>query len=325
VSRTPRPVVGVAMVLASGVLFALNGTVSKLLLQGGFDAPQLTTFRATGAFLGLFALCVAVRPGIRRLAVRRHEWPRLIGFGLTGFFFVPMLYFIAISRLPVGIGLLFEYMGPVFVALWVRFGEHQGVKQRLWVGLALCLGGLACVAQIWAGEFRLDLVGTAAGLTCAVLLAGYYVLGSKSVAERDPLSLTCWAFGVSALAGAIVRPWWNFPAEVLTRSSGGYPMWMLAGYLLAFGTIVPYLLVTSAMQHLPPTSVGIIGMVEPVLASGFAWILLDEVLTAPQILGGVVVLIGVMLAETARAAIAPAPPAGEPAALWAESGTPAPG
>jgi drug/metabolite transporter (DMT)-like permease len=301
------------MVLASGVLFALNGTVSKLLLQGGFDAARLTTFRATGAFVGLLLLCLVTRPGIARLAVRRQELPRLIGFGLTGFFLVPMLYFVAISRLPVGIGLLFEYMGPVFVALWVRFGEHQRVKSRLWAGLALCLIGLASVAQIWAGEFRLDLIGTAAGLTCAVLLAAYYVLGSRSVADRDPISLTCWAFGVSALAGAIVRPWWSFPGELLTRSSGGYPMWLLAAYLLAFGTIVPYLLVTASMRHLPPTSVGIIGMIEPVLASGFAWILLDEVLSPPQILGGIIVLVGVILAETARAAITATAPDQAPA------------
>jgi drug/metabolite transporter (DMT)-like permease len=69
---------------------------------------------------------------------------------------------------------------------------------------------------------------------------------------------------------------------------------------LIFGTIIPYWLISSAMRHLPPTSVGIIGMTELVLASGFAWILLHEVLTPPQLLGGLVLLSGVILAETAR-------------------------
>ena len=157
------------------------------------------------------------------------------------------------------------------------------------------------MAQIWAGELGLDPIGLAAGLTSAILLATYYVVGSKSVADRDPLSLTCWAFGVSAIAGAIVRPWWNFPVELLGRTSGGVPMWLLATYLLVFGTIIPYLLVSTSMQHLPPTSVGIIGMVEPVLASAVAWVLINEVLSTPQILGGLIVLVGVILAETARA------------------------
>jgi drug/metabolite transporter (DMT)-like permease len=293
------------MVLVSAALFGFNGTVAKLLLRGGFDAPQLSTLRATGAALGLLVLCLAV-PGSRRqrLTLRRRELPTLISFGLTGFFLVPLLYFIAISRLPVGIGLLFEYMGPLFVALWLRFGERQPVRSRLWIGLFLSLVGLACAAQIWTGSINLDTVGVLAGLTCAVLLGGYYVLGSKSVSDRHPLSVTFWAFAFAAAAGAVVRPWWNFPGRLLLGRSDGVPMALLALYLVIFGSVIAYLLVSMAMRHLPPTSVGILGMSEPVLASVFAFALLGEVLTPAQILGGLVVLAGVVLAETARATTA---------------------
>jgi drug/metabolite transporter (DMT)-like permease len=289
------------MVIAAATTFALNGTVSKLLIQGGFDPPQLTTFRATGAFLGLLTF-ILVTQGPRPLKASRQELPRLIIFGLVGFFLVPMLYFVAISRLPVGIGLLFEFTAPAFVALWVRFGEHQPVRRRLWVGLGLCLAGLASVTEIWAGELSLDGLGILAGLTSAVLLAVFYVLGSKTVATRDPLSLTCWAFGVAAVAGAVVRPWWNFDPGLLLSSRDGYPMWLLAVYLITFGTIVPYLLITYSMRHLPPTSVGIIGMTEVVLASAFAWVLLSEQLAAAQVIGGLILVAGVILAETARTA-----------------------
>jgi drug/metabolite transporter (DMT)-like permease len=175
------------------------------------------------------------------------------------------------------------------------------VRARLWLGLVLCLGGLAAVAEVWAGQLRLDPLGIAAALASAVLLAAYYVLGSRSVAERDPLSLTCWAFAISAVAGGMVRPWWTLPWAALGREVEGTPMWGLAAYLLVLGTIAPYLLVTAALRHLPATSVGIIGTVEPVLASAFAWVLLAEILVGPQIIGGLVVLAGVILAETARA------------------------
>jgi drug/metabolite transporter (DMT)-like permease len=297
-----RPLLGVTMVVAAATIWALNGTVSKLLLQGGYDAPQLTAFRAAGAFVGLLAVILATK-GPRVLKATRKELPRLIIFGLAGLYLVPMLYFVAISRLPVGIGLLFEFTAPAFVALWVRFGERQQVRRRLWVGLALCLAGLVCVTQLWAGQLSLDPLGIAAGMTSAILLAAYYVMGSKTVTTRDPMSLTCWAFGVAAVAGAIVRPWWNFDASLLLGTSDGVPMWLLAIYLLIFGTIIPYLLVTFSMRHLPPTSVGIIGMTELVLASIFAWILLSEALSPAQIIGGAILLTGVILAETARTAL----------------------
>jgi drug/metabolite transporter (DMT)-like permease len=85
------------------------------------------------------------------------------------------------------------------------------------------------------------------------------------------------------------------------------PRWLLATYLLVFGTLLPYLLIAAAMRHLPPTSVGIIGMTELVLASAFAWVLLDEVLSTAQIVGGLVLVAGVILAETARTAGRDAP------------------
>ncbi|HEX8631402.1 MAG TPA: DMT family transporter, partial [Catenuloplanes sp.] len=173
---TARPTLGVVMVLGSGALFAVNGTVSKLVLRTGIDAPQLTLLRAAGAVTGLLLLSAVLRPGIRRLAATRRELPLLVAYGLTGFFLVPMLYFVAISRLPVGIALLFEYTAPLLVVLWARFGQHHRVRARLWVGLALSLAGLACVAEIW-GDPSLDGVGVLAGFGAALLLACYYVLG----------------------------------------------------------------------------------------------------------------------------------------------------
>src|SRR5690606_15188693 len=146
---------------------------------------------------------------------------------------------------------------------------------------------------------RLDGLGTLAGLGSAVLLAAWYVLGSRFVSGpppastsrptgrlrrvapvtvRDPLTLTCWAFVAAAVAGAVVRPWWNFDWGLLAGRSAGQPMWLLATYFILFGTITPYLLLTYAMRHLPPTSVGIVSMTEIVLASAFAWLLLAEAL-----------------------------------------------
>jgi drug/metabolite transporter (DMT)-like permease len=299
-----HPRLGVVMVLASGALFAVNGTVSKLALRAGFDPPQLTLLRAAGAFAGLLLISAVLRPGVRRLRVRRTEIPLLAVYGLSGFFLVPMLYFVAIGRMPVGIALLFEYTAPLLVALWARFGQRQRVRPRLWGGLVLSLVGLACVAEVW-GELRLDGLGVVAGFGAAVLLAVYYVLGARGVERRDSLSLTTWAFGASAVAGLITRAvtagtggW-----EPLTaRTDAGVPVALLCCYVVTLGSVVPFLLVAGAMRHLPATSVGILGMVEPVLAAAVAWITLGagESLNVAQLAGGTLVLVGVTLAETAR-------------------------
>ncbi|MFG1777288.1 DMT family transporter [Micromonospora sp. NPDC049048] len=314
---TPRPALGVAMVLASAGLFAVNGTVSKLVLRAGLDVPQLTLLRAVGAVTGLLLLSVLLRPGIRRLRVTPGQLPLLIGYGLAGFFAVPMLYFVAISRLPVGIGLLFEYTAPLLVALWARFAQRHRVRPRLWAGLALSLVGLGCVAEVW-GELKLDGLGVLAGFGAALFLAVYYVLGAHGAARRDTLSLCTWAFGASAVAGLLTRAltvgaggWEPLGAD----TDGGVPVALLCGYAVVLGSIAPYLLVAGAMRHLPATSVGILGMAEPVLAAAVAWAVIGpgEALNTAQLTGGLLVLAGVALAETARIApprtIAPPVPA----------------
>jgi drug/metabolite transporter (DMT)-like permease len=307
---------GVALVLASAAMFGINGAVSKLVLRAGLDAPQLTLLRAAGAFLGLLLLSAVLRPGVRRLRVTRGELPLLIVYGLSGFFLVPMLYFVAINRIPVGIALLFEYTAPLLVALWARFGQRRQVRPRLWGGLALSLAGLACVAEVW-GDLRLDALGVLAASVNAVLLAAYYVLGARGVANRDTLSLTTWAFGAAAVAGLITRAvtagaggW-----EPVTGTEAGVPVALLCAYVVIFGSIVPYLLVAAALRDLPATSVGILGMAEPVIASAFAWVTLggSEALNAAQLAGGGLVLTGVAIAETARVAREPAHRDPEPA------------
>jgi drug/metabolite transporter (DMT)-like permease len=305
-----RPPLGVALVLGGAVLFAVNGTASKLVLRAGLDAPQLTLLRAAGAFAGLLLLSVVLRPGARRLRVRRSEIPLLLVYGLSGFFLVPMLYFVAISRMPVGIALLFEYTAPLLVALWARFGQRRQVRPRLWAGLALSLIGLACVAEVW-GDLRLDGLGVAAGFAAAVLLALYYLFGARGVERRDTLSLTTLAFGASAIAGLVVRAATGGIGDwsPLTGSEAGLPVALLCGYVVILGSIVPYLMLAAAMRHLPATSVGILGMAEPVIAAGVAWLTLGstEALNVAQLVGGALVLIGVTLAETARATPTPAP------------------
>jgi drug/metabolite transporter (DMT)-like permease len=195
--------------------------------------------------------------------------------------------------------------------LWARFVQGQRVRARLWAGLALSLAGLGCVAEVW-GDPRLSGPGVLAGLAAAVGLAAYYILGARGIRRRDTLSLTTWAFGVAAIAGLLTR--------AATAGAGGWaplgdttrgvPVALLCAYVVLLGSVAPYLLVAGALRHLPATSVGIIGMVEPVIASGVAWLTLGagEALNAAQLAGGTLVLVGVALAETARVAPESTPP-----------------
>ena len=138
---------------------------------------RLTELRATGAFVGLAAFLALTAPG--RLRVSRDEVALLVVYGIVGFALVQWLYFVAIERLPIGIGLLLEFTAPVLVALWARLVWHEPVRRRVWAALALALAGLTLVAQVWE-DVTLDAVGVAAGLLAAGALATYYLAGEHS-------------------------------------------------------------------------------------------------------------------------------------------------
>jgi len=71
-------------------------------------------------------------------------------------------------------------------------------------------------------------------------------------------------------------------------------------WMIIMGTIAPFFLSFVALRHLKARTVAIVGTLEPVTASAIAFILLNESLLAIQLLGGAAVLIGVVLAETAK-------------------------
>jgi drug/metabolite transporter (DMT)-like permease len=304
---------GVAAALAATVLFGVNGTVSKVVLDSGLSSARLVETRSAGSALCLLLFLALTRPAALR--ARPGELAFLAVAGVVGIGLVQWFYLVAIHRLDVGIALLLEYLAPVFVALWVRFVGRGEVRARVWWALLLSVGGLVVVAQVWHG-LTLDGLGVVAAVAAAVALAAYYLTGEHALAGRDPLSLAAWTFTAAALLWSVAQPWWSFPAQVLDDrvalpgSLDGMhaPLWLLVAWVVVLGTVVPYALVLVALSRLGSTRTGLVCMAEPVFASVVAWSVLAESLTVAQIIGGVVVLSGIVLAETSRPdASGPAP------------------
>ena len=133
------------MVATAATLFAVNGSVSKVVLDSGLSSLELAQIRATCAALGFLAfLLVFARP---RLRVDRRELLFLAAFGVIGVAIVQWLYFVAIHNLPVGVALLIEFTAPLFVALFARFVYKEQIRRRIWVAVVLCLTGLTIVVE----------------------------------------------------------------------------------------------------------------------------------------------------------------------------------
>ncbi len=304
----PRPALGYALVWAAVVLWSLNAVISKIVLESaGLSSLRLAEVRATGAAVILVAAVAILRPATLRTT--RRELGFLAVFGILGLAFVQLFYFVGIQRLEIGIALVIQYLAPVFVALWARFYVHEPVRRRLWLAIALSLLGLSLVVELWSGGSSLDGLGVLACLVTAVAYAAYVLMAESALERgRDVYSLLAWGFSFAALFWAVFQPWWAFPVEVVDRSVSllgrfddvSVPVVALLAYVVVLGTVVPFVFLVSALHHVPATRVTIVAMLEPVLAAVVAWAWLGEKLAPIQVVGGLIVLAGVVLAQTAR-------------------------
>ena len=303
---TRRPALGYAMVLMAATLWAVNGTVSKVILTSGdVTSERLTEVRATGAFLLLFAVLLVWRRQTLRVSAR--ELPFLVAFGVGGLAFVAWFYFVAIERLEIGVALLIQYIAPVLVALWARYVLHENVRRRIWAALALSIIGLSLLLQLWQG-LELDRVGLLASAGAALTFALYILMADRGIRRHSTSSLLAYGFLFAAVFWAIVQPWTSFPWELLDDSvsllgrleSIELPVWLLMAWMVVLGTIVPFGLLVAALRHITPTRAGILAMFEPVAGTIVAYAWLREELAPAQLVGAAVVLAGIGLAQTAR-------------------------
>jgi drug/metabolite transporter (DMT)-like permease len=297
--------VGYLFSLLGALLFGANGSMTKLLIDSGLSATQLAMFRA----LGTFIICGVILAIIDRSAFRLR--PRqIVTMAILGVFGVALIqafYGASISLLPVGIALLFEYTGVLFVAVIAFFFLKEKVKARLWVSIALVLVGLATVAEVWATT--LNPVGIVIALLAAVTLTIYFIVGERQVGSTSPLAVAFWTTGFATLFWTMFSGWWMINPALFSKpisltgnlSAVLVPLWMPLAICVVFGSFLSYLFSFLALKHLTATAAGIIASSEVIFAFLFAWLWLGEGLNLVQLLGAAIVLMGIVLAQTARA------------------------
>ena len=294
--------IGAVMYLVAAFLFALNGSVAKAQIEAGLSPAEVTEVRTIGCALILLIYILIVNPG--SLKVRRTEIPFLLLFGVLAYALTPFLFFLSVELLPVAIAALLAFLAPVLVALWLRYVKHEAVGRSIWLSLVLVVGGLILVSQVWSG-MTLNPLGVFFGLLTAAALAAYLLLGEAGARRRDVMSLAFWGFAIATVTWSILAPWWNFPWNLLTTTTSlfdgavtGIPVWSLVIVMIAI-SVIPFVLVLMSLQRIGAQRGGILGTTEPLWAALLAFILLGEVLSPIQGLGGLVVLVGVIVAEFA--------------------------
>lgn len=285
----PRSSAGPPFALAAAVLFGVSGVVAADVFA---TVDPITVAQHRSVMAALVLGLVAHR--------RRHTSPggRLGELAVFGAMLaaVTITYYWAIDRLGVGPGVTLQFLAPVLVLGWMRIVQRRPIQGATWGAAAVAVMGTALMNRVW-DLAAVDLVGIASGLGAAITLAGYLILGERLGRTLPGLTVAAYGFAVSGLFWVLVTPP-TIPDADLT-------VWLQLIWVGVAGTAAAFLLEIAALKRTDPGTVGVIATTEPVIAAGFAWMMLDQSLSPVQVGGGLMVVMGVATVQALTRSVAP--------------------
>jgi drug/metabolite transporter (DMT)-like permease len=283
------PSAGALLCLASAAAFGAMGIFGKLAYDEGATVGTLLATRFVLA-AAIFWLYTAWSGGTRELReLPRRDLAIGVALGAVGYSAQAGGYFAALERLDASLLSLLVYTFPAMVTVAAIALGRERANWRTAVALALASTGLVLVLA-GAAAGTLDPVGTALGLTTAVVYSAY-ILTSEGVAARVApaalATLVCTGAAVSLTLGAAVVG----DLDLGGVSPAGFG-W-LAG-IAVISTVAAVGLFFAGLKRVGPTAASILSTVEPVVTVALAFVVFGESLAGAQLAGGALVLCAVL-------------------------------
>jgi drug/metabolite transporter (DMT)-like permease len=315
---------GLLFATGSAFTFGMSGPLAKSLMMAGWSPTAAVAARLAGGAVVLAIIATIVKPDWLRQA--REHARTVVVYGLIPVAGAQLCYYNAVAHLSVGVALLLEYTAPVLVIAWVWATTRQRPRGFTLAGVALAIVGVTLVLDVFHGA-RIDAAGVAWGLGAAVCAVCYFMMSDEVTADGSGLHALTLASGsllvatvaVAALGMSGVMPM-RFTANDAMVAGVTLPWYVPVLLMGIIATALAYTLGISGVARLRPSFASLVGLAEVLFAVLAAWLMLAEKMTAVQVVGGAVVLVGLALARqggrSAEIAVASQPDAGalEPAA-----------
>ena len=264
-----KKVQGFLMVLTASTLWGVSGTVAQYLFhQQGFAPGWLVMIRLilSGFALLLFSHIRGNKETVWAIWYDRKSRRHLLILGIFGMLGVQYTYFAAIEAGNAATATLLQYLGPVFITIYLAL--------RLWK--IPRLGELAAVGLALTGTFLLVSDGTFSslsisgwavfwGLTSAVALAFYTLYPINLLKTWSSAIVVGWAMVIGGIGISFIYPPWNIQGQ-----EWSFPVFLFVSIIVIFGTLVPFYLYLDSLRYISPTETSILASAEPLSATVIA-------------------------------------------------------
>ncbi|EON12238.1 DMT family transporter [Pandoraea sp. SD6-2] len=281
----PSAWIGVALIAVSASAFGAMAIFARAATASGADIFAMLLFRFFVAAILLLVWC-------RLQRVRFPSRRRVLGIvlmGGIGYVGQSLCFFGALQYAQASLVALLLYLYPVFVTILAAIFLHERLTPVKLGALVLCSLGTALTVGGGHGQP----LGMVLAVASALIYSGYIVVGArltKGVDARATAALVCLAATISFGAMAAVRMSQGLPL----RWPAGFGGWAALVAIAVCSTVIAILTFFAGLQRLGAGRASMLSTLEPVVTVLLAAVLLGETLTAPQLVGGVLILAGVV-------------------------------
>ncbi|WP_099036568.1 EamA family transporter [Lacimicrobium alkaliphilum] len=272
-------------VVLAALCWGLSGGIAAILMDKGWNPNIIALYR--GAVGLVFVLIwLTVRPqGNGLTSIKLWAWASIAGLGVAGNF---VFFFISIAHGGVAVAATLMYSAPVFVYIASFFLRFESATPMKWAAIAVVMTGIVLLTGIY--DIRASAVtpvSVGAGLLSGLFYA-VFIFGFKSAAPHgSPQAILTIAF--SLLAAILIWPA-NIDNIIAVIGSQVWWLFILLGIL---GAGVSFILYIAGLNYTAPAVASVVAMVEPVVASLFGVLILNEHLDALQLCGMALILVAV--------------------------------
>ena len=291
VERVRRPELADLMLLVTVMIWSLNFTVTKYVLNHGFKPLAYGGVRFGAAAL-LFSGVTYARE--RSFRLRRSDIPLIVGAAIVGIF-LNQVAFVYGTKLTTAatVALIFGTM-PILTALFARAARVEQLHSRFLLGASTCFGGVVLVAAGAKGGISGHLWGYLLVLIGAATWAAYSVAIVPLMRRYTASRLSAWALTIGAIpllaAGA---------PQLAAQDYSALPgvVWVAYVFAVLGPLTLTNLLWFNAIERVGPSRAALYTNLQPFLGAIFALLILSESMTRLQVLGGLLIAVGIVLSR----------------------------
>ena len=280
------------LIAVAAILWGSMGILAKLAYTYGINPLTLIALRLAISSCTLLVPFALLRRNYFK--IRKKHIRDFVLFGIFAVALQRLAYFYAVKLTTVTVAVILFYTYPIFVSVYGYKSKGEKISVLTIIAILLTFTGVALVVKVHETSWvKINLPGIAVGLASSILFAQYFIQAKEFRKYYTNWTLMIYGETIGALIllpiiFASVSEMINYPLE----------LWLLILAIAWVPSLLAYILYSYAIKSAEYSKGSILGVLEPLSASILSVIILKEGLTALQIIGLIMTLVGVTLLFT---------------------------